>query len=739
MAGFIRRFLTDPGLDVLLEIESVNILDLEPPASISGIGAGTVLLVSEFEDGPFNVPIEVTSVTDLVQAWDGNPANAGFGSFGFVYASLAYQNPCARQHAGEFWNGNGFLALHGKKFKRLLVCRADTRVGVVEFTRLASLSGNNKQTWDLTPAQTLAFEVDGVAAPVATFTAAAGTVTGAAAAFAAILAGDQTRIKDGNDDAIDITFLAADTTIAAVIARINGFFGYVIATNTAGQLTLTSRYQGTDADIVLTEVTAGVLAKLGHVAGTSGGTGNVANIDAVTLAEADTIVNAATGGDVRIDRDADGNIRATNRQTLDGTGRLELLAASTADDFGFTEGVEDDADLATNTGGTIPAGTRVTNGVTTWVTMQTVTVPDGSEPGPFSVPVRPALDDGTALGAIAGAVVTLSDAVFAAFSVSNPLALTVALTEVQLDAVYLTALNATLDLNSVARESNIIYAARQSDNLRRYLRDNALDASSIGMFGRVACIRPPMGTAKATAQGDAGVGVGVTRNQRAFYCYPQWASFVPQIAFLGATAGGDGFTDDGVIDLGADGFLASVMSQLSPEENPGQLTSSLGAVVGLESGAPLLTIVDYTNFRANGICAPRMDEGSPVYQSGVTSVDPAVSSNLRNIARRRMADFIQDSLARRTKSFSKKLNTTARRNAIVGEYNAFLSGLLSPNNTAAQRIDGYVIDQKSGNTPATLAAGMFRVIVRVRTLSSLDSIVIQTEIGESVDVSELAA
>jgi hypothetical protein len=373
--------------------------------------------------------------------------------------------------------------------------------------------------------------------------------------------------------------------------------------------------------------------------------------------------------------------------------------------------------------------------------MQTITVPNGAlGAGPFTTPVRPALDDGTGLGAIAGAVTTVSDSLFDGFSVVNPLALTAALTEAAIDAVYLTALNATLNLNSVARETNIVYAARQSNNLRRFLRDNARDASAIGMFGRMAMIRPPQGITTTAARSSSEPGVGAYRDQRVVYTYPQWRTFVPQIAARGATAGGAGFTDDGVINLGADGFLASVLSQLAPEENPGQLTTFLGAVVGLESGAPAnLTITDYTNFRSSGICAPRIDEGSPIYQSGVTSVDPSVSPNLRNIARRRMADFIQDSLARRTTSFSKKLNTPTRRNALVAEYNAFLAGLLSVNNPANQRIDGYILDQKNGNTPATLAAGMFRVIVRVRTLSSLDSIVIQTEIGESVEVSELAA
>ncbi len=739
MAAFIRRFLEEPGDEILLEIESVNIIDLEPPAGIVGVGSGTAMLVGEFEDGPFERPLEPGGVTALTQPWDGNADHTGFGALGITRASVPANDCCAIEHGGEFWNGNGAIALHGKKFRRLIVVRVDTRVGEVRFTRLASLVGNTKVTWDLEPAQTLDLVVDGAAPVTATFTAAAATVTGAGAAFAAVAAGEWVTLGDGLDDDITVTFEAGDNSAAGVVARINAFFGYTFADLNAGQLRLTSRVRGTDGDVRVVAASAGTLVDLGLVAAVTPGTGNVANVDAVTVAELDAIVNAATGGDVRADRDPDGRVRLRNAATTDGTGTLELDGTSTAVDFEFPTDAEDDAAAATNTGGRIPAGTRVTDGVTTWVTMQTVVVPDGAAgAGPFAnVPIRPATDDGTALGGLVSAVDTVTDSLFAAFAVTNPLPVDAALSEAAVDAQYQAALDSTLNLNSVAREANLVWSARQSNNLRRMLRDNAVSASANGMFGRVAVTRAPMGTAIATARGTAEPGVGATRNQRLVYCWPQWRSFVPTIALRGV-AGGDGFTDDGVIDIGADGFLVSVCSQLAPEENPGQLTGFLGAVVGLESAAPELTITDYTNLRGSGICGPRMDEGSPIYQSGVTSVDPTVNPNLRNIARRRMADFIQDSMARRAKAFSKKLSTRSRRNAIVGEQNAFLRGLLSPNNPDRARIEGYVLDTKNGNTKESLAAGLFRVITRVRTLPSLDSIAVQTQIGETVEVSELA-
>jgi hypothetical protein len=66
-----------------------------------------------------------------------------------------------------------------------------------------------------------------------------------------------------------------------------------------------------------------------------------------------------------------------------------------------------------------------------------------------------------------------------------------------------------------------------------------------------------------------------------------------------------------------------------------------------------------------------------------------------------------------------------------------MDGLLSRNNPSAQRIAGYTIDARSGNTPELLAQGLFRIILKVRTLASLDSIVVESTIGESVVVEEI--
>lgn len=835
MSVFIRRFTFDPGVQVFLEIEAVNVLDLTPPSSITGVGTGTALCVGEYEDGPFNMPTEVTSATELAST---------FGNFGYTYAGITAQNPCARVRYAdgavvpEYWNGNGLLALNAKKFARLIIARVDTSVGSVDFERTASLLGGSSFTYSLSPAQTFIFGT-ATASYTVTFNATAATLTSAAGAYPTGFTGGEvmTIVRDGIT--YTVVFQATDQTQTQVIDRINATLGYTAAVNAgAGVTTLSSLNKGTGATIaIIAPTTALVLAKTGFAIASATGTGNVLNIGAVTASEIASLVSTASTGAVALTQLESGTLRLegvgaaltgvlrvtggtataalgfsltqnaawqdtpvnvtingvsgagvtaaigfsattarpvivsaagvyptafvggeTMTVTVDGSTQkvvtfqaadqtIAQVASRINTTLGYTAVVAQSATILAMAGTgqndvAIPAGTRVRNsGGNVWVTMQTTAV-DASAPGPYSIKIRPATDDGTAPAAAALAVNTLSAPLTAtSFILFNPLAVNAALSEAAIDAAYVTAINSTLNSASVAAQTNLIWSARQSNAVRSQLRSNAVDAAASGLYGRIAVIRPPLKTTKAQARsGSAQPGVGAYRDQRVVYVYPGVQTFIPAIATIG-TAGGAGFTADGVIDIGADGFLVSVCSQLPPEENPGQLTTYTGGAIGIEAGNPdvqNLTLTDYKNFRASGICAPRMDLGSMIFQSGVTSVDPAVYASLRNINRRRMADFIQDSLGIALKAFGKQLATRTRRALITGQIKSFMDGLLSPSNSAAQRIEAYSIDSVSGNTAETLALGIFRIILNVRTIASLDAIVLQTTVGESVDVTQTA-
>ncbi len=737
MSVFLRRFLSDPDETVLLEIESVNILDLDPPANITGVGAGTVAIIGEFENGPFATPTEVSGANDLLNT---------FGSLGFTQAGVPANNPCARQRkadsapVAESWNGNGFVQLSGKKFARLVIVRVDTSVGTVVFNREAFLvSANGSSFYALAPGQILALDI-GAGQVSATFNATAGTITGIAGTFPTTFVGGET-LTLGFDAAANFTttFLAADQTAAQVAARINLYAGFTFADTSGGQVRLTGIQKGTAGNVRVVAASAGgVLTQLGLTVATTAGTGNVANIASVTPAEIASIVAGAVAG-TRVEVQADNHLRIT-KNFVSGSDTITVGAATTAVNLGFTIAATDAN--ATGIAGIIPAGTVVNNvGLTNaFVTMQDIAVTAASA-GPYSVKVRHALDDGTGLLAGAATIVkTVTPVPMGSFAVSNPAQISAALTETAIDAQYAAAFPSTVDINTVAREINIFYSARQSNQVRKSMRDNVLTASAQGCFGRIGIVRPPLNTPKAAAKsGSAEPGVGAYRDQRVVYCYPGANTFVPMIAKVGL-AGGNGFTVDGNVDVGADGFLASCCSQLAPEENPGQETTFTANVNSIETGANVqgFTIDDYKQFKAAGICAIRIDTGVAVFQSGVTSVDPGTYPELVNIARRRMADFIEDTLARRGKGYGKKLSTFTRRKALAGEIRMFLRGLLSPNDQDLQRIDGFTVDTgvKAGNTKESLGKGIYRIVIRVRTLASLDSIVLACTIGEQVEVEE---
>lgn len=740
MAGFIRRYLFDPGMEELLAIEGVVVIDREPPGQITGIGTGTVMLVGEFENGAYETPTEVVGGGDFL---------ATFGSFGFSYDGVVANNPCARARRAdgaivdEYWNGNGFIALANKKFRRLICTRVDTSVGEVQFTRIACLQGSSFPTFDLEPAQTLVFNI-GAGSLTATFTAAAAVRTGGAGTYPTTFTGGEQMtitIDAGMPTQvgpIQVVFQSTDQSQAQVIARINQFLGYAAASDAgAGATALTGRTRGSGGAVTIVSIDAAVVTATGMTAGTTAGTGNVADVDAVTVTEVNTIVNAVSGP-VTARRNADGQLELCNSGTP-GTGELTIVGTTTAAGLGFTLG--DTADAANGEDGVITAGTRVRNaGGTQWVTTNDVSI-TAADAGPYSVKVRPAVDDGTAGAAGTGTVNVMVD--IAPFAVSNLLPLAAALSESALDAKYLEALDKTKKLNDVSKETNVIVSARQSNAIRSALRQNALDASAGGAYGRRAIIRPPLGTTtRAMARSTAQPGVGAYRNQRVGYAYPGVSTFIQPIALRGV-GGGAGFTDDGIVDVGFDTWCASVFSQLPPEENPGQMTDFMAGAIGIERGNPDvqdLQMGDYRTFRAQGIMAPNIEGGTMFIQSGVTSVDPLANPALRNQARRAFADFLQDSISTRLLPFAKQLARQQRRAQILGELFAFMNTLQSPGAPSQQRLDSFVIDGRSGNTIQSLATGIFRIILKARTLPSMDVIVLDTEVGENVvTVTEAAA
>ena len=731
MSFFIRRSRTPLTLEQLTQIEQIAVIDRTPTTPTTGVGYGTMLLVGEFEDGDFNTPTEVY----------GSSEETSFGGLGYTYGALLHQNPCARLRLGQTWNGNGFIKGKYLQPPRKIICRVDTSVGDVRLTLAASLR-SNAAPFAMAPGDQMNVTTDGGGPAVTTVLAAtAATDPGAAFVSPTLFAGGE-RVSFAIDGgpAITVTFQAADQLVADVVNRINATLGFTFAVVNGAQCDFTAIQLGSGGEFITVDIDAGTLAQIGHApAATFSGAGNVANAAAVTAAEAANLINAAAvtaiGGVAAVDAQTQ-QVVVYRTGSSAGTVAVDDVAGDMATDMGFT--------IATTITGNIGdafdvlAGTRVRNaGGDEWVTMRSVSWPEGTaaalNEGTQLVEVRDALDNGTGAGEVAGNVTTIVDFPSDRYvEVTNPANIAVALTPAQLDAAYVTAIEATRSPNTAAREVTVSLCAYRSPIVINAMRLNAIDASDEGSFGRVYVTDALQGTTLAQAIAD----VANYRRDRVVYAWPNWSIYVNEIAEVG-TAGGVGFTEDGIIDIGASGPLAYIMSAINPEENDCQDTGLLAFLLGIEDTVAELNEAAYIALKAAGICAPRIDQqGNYVYQSDVTS---ELTAGRTTIKRRKMADFIQDSLTAAALPYAKKLATDSRRAGVEGSFNSFLEGLLSPLNPQNQRISAYGIKDVSADNPDLEALGIFVYQTQVRQLPSMDAIVIDTQIGEGVVVTIDAA
>lgn len=841
MSAFKRVFRAFPGLETLLDIESVNILDIAPPGQVLGAGTGVVLLVAEFENGKVDAPTEIFGTNDLLTK---------MGGLGKAVADNPYANPVAVKSGGdELWNGNGFVWIRNKKFSGLIVTRVDNSAGSVDFGRLACLTGG-LGPFTAANAGTVTFTRDGATPVTAIFNGLSGSITAVAGTFPTLFVGGETlEIKVDADATRVVVMSAAEQTLLNVVDRINAVLAQDIADDNAGELRVRSAIEGGagrievvggtaratlglataaiqqvdtatinantiggnftlrttvnvngvltdfdgtylagggdtvtvvrdnlllavqalnipgvthtsfgaadiiatgDANIVFTSTVAAepVVGEMTIALTTPGvftaanGTGNVPNLASIDIADAVPVFDALVGISAR--RDAEGNLRVCNSGTP-GTGTLQGTGGTELASFGFD--LTTIADAANGEDVTIPAGTRVQDATATatiWITMSDIDT--GTAGGPFNALVRPASDDDTALASAIGNVTLVLDDLPDGFTVLNSAAIT-RLSASQLDARYKRAMDATLADTSVSRKANLLACARTSPSIMRSIKTNVIEATASGLAARKGIVRPPIGTTREDAKGLTGSGIGaagIARDERIFYLFPAGTTQIPEIQSIG-TRGGVGFTNDGVIQVGADSFYCAVRSILPPEENAGQRLSDTN-VVGMniltlehayepEQAGVGLTIDDYKSFKLNGIIALRNDRTSGfVFQSDVTSVDPQIDTAKIDANRRFFADLIMDTLGTIGVKYSKKLNTPKRNRALIQETRGFLRLLQSPNQPETSRLHSFEVFDDT--TDAQFELGVVFVVVKVKMFPTMKAIVFHTEVGTSVVIEE---
>jgi hypothetical protein len=185
-------------------------------------------------------------------------------------------------------------------------------------------------------------------------------------------------------------------------------------------------------------------------------------------------------------------------------------------------------------------------------------------------------------------------------------------------------------------------------------------------------------------------------------------------------------------------FYASLLSQIAPNIDPAFAGNSQYCS-GIDSLNANLQRSDYIALAAAGISAFEVDSDIGVkIKSGV--VTQIANSSKIMVFRRRMTDYICQSLAKFLKNYQNAPNSLENRtkvNASISAFNRLLESVaLVPKDSEVQSGKASIIDTTSLNTDDSIAAGYFKILYKRRIYSSMRFIVLQASIGEGVVVTE---
>ena len=119
-----------------------------------------------------------------------------------------------------------------------------------------------------------------------------------------------------------------------------------------------------------------------------------------------------------------------------------------------------------------------------------------------------------------------------------------------------------------------------------------------------------------------------------------------------------------------------------------------------------------------------------------------IQNTFRNqILDRRMVDFLSDSIGRALKNWQNDVNSFDKRAEIAGAILAFDTGLVNagvlPGEQDVTEGRPVMVDAETGNTDASIAEGRCVIIYKRRIFSSKRYIILQTEIGRGVVVTDV--
>ena len=186
-------------------------------------------------------------------------------------------------------------------------------------------------------------------------------------------------------------------------------------------------------------------------------------------------------------------------------------------------------------------------------------------------------------------------------------------------------------------------------------------------------------------------------------------------------------------------WVASIISQIAPNVDPAY-AGNAGLLFGVTGLKKELSRDDYKRLMAAGVCSFEFDNdiGFKIKSGIVTQI--ANSSKL-TILRRRMADYLTNSIGVFLKVYQNDINSKDKRTAVKAAILNFIQqqeslGILPSDKEIVGGGKAKLVDIDSENTNDTIAAGKFFIVYKQRIFSSMRFIVLKAEIGESVVVTE---
>jgi len=305
---------------------------------VQGVSTSTGGFEGKAEKGPINTATLVTSITQFQEVFGGPLAD----SYLFEQVDAFFKNGGSRcwitrvAHYTDITNVSTLTAVAASK----------TIQSAAGGATAGAHTGTVMAPFNLEPGDTLTVDVDGGGAAAATFDATAATKAGSGATYAALTG--KTLVVQIDDDGDDqtITFTGSATDAATTAAEINDQLRKGKAEVNGGEIDLVSDKRGTGSKVDIKSGTG--LVEIGHTVGAAAGTGDVADIDAVTHAEAKAVIEGDIPGLTYTPASGAGYATLTS-DTTGASSSIQVSAGAGQTAFGFDTSLHSGSDTASPT------------------------------------------------------------------------------------------------------------------------------------------------------------------------------------------------------------------------------------------------------------------------------------------------------------------------------------------------------------------------------------------------------